>query len=475
HCDASPRLPSPNADAQLAQQALSRIISIPNSASSVANKSSVDASFAPNKDPPPPTEPSTRRSKRKSCEKAFSKKNAKKQRETQVCYAANPALVEKHLEAAEPLQTVYSSGNMPIASTGWITKRAPPQPKKMSSTFRLDDLVGPDSRFDFDLQPWSGLCVTSFNNRLRMLTALLAWVHRPSTPILDDERRVMGVCAGMPRNDENWNSVQHRAAALLEDARVRLIFGKKEQNGRRGKFPAINIGISHGGGQPYPKMLQQASVNIPTLQTLMNDWSFQRISGFATGAFATWAPRLYAYQNDCLTDLIEHDRVLRQNNAHPSPEDEPLRRNWPKTPWAAAALNFGPQTICNKHADYGNLAFGWCCITALGDYDYRKGGHLVLWDLKRVIEFPPGATILIPSSAIYHSNTIIQPDERRYSFTQYSAGGIFRWRDNGYKTVAQSRSTMAPEEISSLLSQLSTQLSFGLSLYSSADEIESPR
>ena len=70
---------------------------------------------------------------------------------------------------------------------------------------------------------------------------------------------------------------------------------------------------------------------------------------------------------------------------------------------------------------------GWCCITALGDFDPTKGGHLVLWDLKLVIEFPPGSTVLLPSAAIAHSNTAIDCREMRCSFTQFTAGGLFRW------------------------------------------------
>ena len=163
---------------------------------------------------------------------------------------------------------------------------------------------------------------------------------------------------------------------------------------------------------------------------------------------------------------------MRREGSHPSPSTEPLRRNWPNTPWASTALNFGPQTVCCKHADYGNLAFGWCCITALGDYDYTQGGHLVLWDLKLVVEFPPGSTILIPSSAVHHSNTRIQPSERRYSFTQYTAGGLFRWRDNYFQTVEKHRSSLTTEDGAALLIKLSSQLEFGLSLYSTVSELE---
>ncbi|KAJ3817837.1 hypothetical protein EV361DRAFT_788150, partial [Lentinula raphanica] len=67
-----------------------------------------------------------------------------------------------------------------------------------------------------------------------------------------------------------------------------------------------------------------------------------------------------------------------------------------------------------------------------GSFDYKKGGHLVLWDLKLVIEFPPGSTAIFPSALLKHSNTSIQPSERRYSMTFYSASGLFRWRHNNY-------------------------------------------
>lgn len=152
-------------------------------------------------------------------------------------------------------------------------------------------------------------------------------------------------------------------------------------------------------------------------------------------AFAEWAPRLYRYENDYLNRIIAHDQHLRKEGRHPSPEEKELSRNWPRTPWAAATFNFGPQTVCATHLDSKNLTVGWCSITALGDFDHKKGGHLVLFELGLVIEFPAGNTILIPSATIHHSNTPIGEGETRRSFTQYSAKGIFKYIDRGYQTV----------------------------------------
>ena len=61
----------------------------------------------------------------------------------------------------------------------------------------------------------------------------------------------------------------------------------------------------------------------------------------------------------------------------------------------------------------------------------------MLWDLKLIIEFPPGSTILIPSALFYHSNIAVADDEVRYSLTQYSAGGIFRWVACGFQSQKQ--------------------------------------
>src|SRR5712691_13393067 len=74
-------------------------------------------------------------------------------------------------------------------------------------------------------------------------------------------------------------------------------------------------------------------------------------------------------------------------------------------------FNLAKQSASVPHTDYNNLAQGWCSITALGDFNSVLGGHLVLWDLGVVVEFPPNSTILIPSSLIVHSNTPIQSDE----------------------------------------------------------------
>ncbi len=132
-------------------------------------------------------------------------------------------------------------------------------------------------------------------------------------------------------------------------------------------------------------------------------------------------PNVHKYYDETLDALLEADPTLR--------------RNFVKNVFAAATFNLGPQACTRVHLDHLNLAFGLCAITALGNFDYKKGGHLILWDLRLIIEFPPGATILIPSAILRHSNVSIRRGETRYSLTQYSAGALFRWVRCGFRTA----------------------------------------
>ena len=110
-----------------------------------------------------------------------------------------------------------------------------------------------------------------------------------------------------------------------------------------------------------------------------------------------------------------------------------LRPNFPDSPWAAATVNFGPKMACFRHLDSNNLAFGCCSITMLGKFDPVEGRHIILWECGVVVTFPPGSTIIILSACISHSNTAIQNHETRYSFTQYTAGGLFHFMEHNFQ------------------------------------------
>ncbi|PBK83053.1 hypothetical protein ARMGADRAFT_945553, partial [Armillaria gallica] len=178
-----------------------------------------------------------------------------------------------------------------------------------------------------------------------------------------------------------------------------------------GRYAAVSIGISFGGGQTHPQNLHNNCTNTQVLDILLNCILFTCLATFSSLVFATWAPNLFHYYAMYLCDLLLHDISLVMN--------------WTSCIFAAVMLNFGPQTCTFHHTDSANLPFGWCTITALGRFDPQFSGHLVLWDLKPVLDFPPRSTILIPLAILRHSNTTISRSERHYSFMQYTMGGLF--------------------------------------------------
>jgi hypothetical protein len=121
------------------------------------------------------------------------------------------------------------------------------------------------------------------------------------------------------------------------------------------------------------------------------------------------------------------------------PKFSSLKRPFPGSIFPAAALNFGPRVCCYEHRDAMNVPHGLCAITALGKFNHKMGGHLILHDLKLFIQFPAGALVLIPSATLRHANTPVKDHETRLSFTQFCAGALLRYVDYGFRTDSQFR------------------------------------
>lgn len=178
------------------------------------------------------------------------------------------------------------------------------------------------------------------------------------------------------------------------------------------------------------------------------------------GLLAAYAPKLF-------NEYAQNIEALREH--HPS-----LQYNFRNSVYPAIAFNFGPQTVTFMHTDTGNKANGLCAITSLGQFDPKRGGHLVLGQLRLVIEFPPGSTILIPSATVLHGNTPIQENETRMSVTQYAAGGLFRWVRYGF----QSEKTLKkdhPDLVSELNSLKPTAWKAALDSYSTLSSLHRDR
>ncbi|KAF4612565.1 hypothetical protein D9613_012692 [Agrocybe pediades] len=288
-----------------------------------------------------------------------------------------PSTLKKHVLPAHPFKTEYKPESITAASD--FSGYGARREQNADSVYSLQELL---EVYKFEYVPWDG---------------------RTAKPILDGEQRIIAVCAGQP-DDLSWPDLASKAFASVERARDKCSFPKKAQDHRRGTFSALSCGISHGGGQTEPGNLKNTQKNERQLESLLSNNAFRRIAGFANGAFSTWCPGLYEHYKQYLEALVA--------------ENSNLKPNFPNTVWAAATFNFGPHTEAKKHQDSSN---------------FPPDGL--------IIEFPAGSTIIIPSAVLAHSNTPIQRGERRASFTQYTAGGLFRWVDHSFMSKKDFYST----------------------------------
>ncbi|KJA17567.1 hypothetical protein HYPSUDRAFT_146283, partial [Hypholoma sublateritium FD-334 SS-4] len=174
-------------------------------------------------------------------------------------------------------------------------------------------------------------------------------------------------------------------------------------------------------------------------------------------AFATWAPNLYSYYKRYTDKLFEQMPKLP-------------RVFGGKSVFPCVAFNFGPRVCTVSHRDQLNLSFRWCSIQALGWFDPELGGHLVLDDIKKIIEFPAGSLILIPSATLTHRNLPVQDHEVRMSFTQFCSGGIFRFVDNSFLTQNELKEK-DPQAYQEIMEKKKSRWNLGLSLWSKLPDV----
>ncbi|KAJ8473445.1 hypothetical protein ONZ45_g16297 [Pleurotus djamor] len=311
------------------------------------------------------------------------------------------AISIQRAQAAKRLNASYSADSARHAPSGYVGHRdrkglvfnkaahVPPRPLSQKS---LDELIAEG----FKLIEWDGI---------------------EGLQVVDQHDRIV-LCGGSPR-DETWSDVAAKCAQRIEAARHDCTFTDKQQRHRRGAFPALAAGFSFGQGLIRPSNItDRAPQNNVAMQAILDDHNIKRVAGFQSSLLDTCLPKLSSYYRQTMDGL--------------QATQGELKRNFVNTQFGSITVNFGPQTVSIPHIDYANLATGMCAITALGDFDPDAGGHLVLWELGIVLRYPAGSTVLIPSALIHHSNLPIHPGERRYSITQYSAGGLFRWVENGY-------------------------------------------
>ncbi|KAJ7609747.1 hypothetical protein DFH06DRAFT_1016895, partial [Mycena polygramma] len=244
--------------------------------------------------------------------------------------------------------------------------------------------------------------------------------------VLDAQGRIVAIFVGKPEDPE-WPRVVKDMADTFEKARHDALqasaFSDEDSLHRRGNYFQFTEGVSLGSGQRRPGMLVVKKSVRPILQRIRQRKSIQRVCGFQSSALINFAPKMAKEYITDLKALFEH---------HPE-----LRHNYRNSIFPATTYNLGPATATFNHLDGHNRPDGLCAITSAGEYNHKTSAHLILKQLRLVVEFPSGSTSLIPSATVEHGNTPLSPGETRYSITQYAAGALFRWVRYGFKTGKQ--------------------------------------
>ncbi|KAF7358609.1 hypothetical protein MSAN_01199600 [Mycena sanguinolenta] len=365
----------------------------------------------------------------KSCHCRRAAKRVKKVHEEG--HRPRASVIDQHVRQAEPLAVPSLDAEaLPAAHGAYAAKIENKLEKRGSKTCRsLAELIG----LGFQIIHWDGIS---------------------PRPLVDSMGRAFASLAGQPR-DDGWRAAVSCAYQFIKAQGDAADFPTPMRHHRRGLFAAMGVGLMYGKGLRIPMWLDNKEFT-PLAERLLAHPDIVRMAHFTSFAFSLWAPRLYKY-------YVDHNAAL----ASLLPK---ARRPFPKSVFASAAFNFGPSICTFKHHDVCNLPFGWCAIQALGSFDATTGGHLVLWDAKLVVEFPSGAVILLPSATIAHSNVPVADSEERISFTQFTAGGLFRWTDNGGRTEEQ-LAQEDPDEYARLIVKKDTRWQEGLSYFSTIDEL----
>lgn len=132
--------------------------------------------------------------------------------------------------------------------------------------------------------PWDGVYDCSFPCSLPPLLTLYS--HRNPVPFVDSDGRVFMVLAGRPIDKPGqkrpFSMACDAAYTLLEKVGQEGAFSHENLQHRRGEYPVINVGVTHGMGTLRPTYLD-LSPNVDVVEEVLNNVDVQRIASYGSG------------------------------------------------------------------------------------------------------------------------------------------------------------------------------------------------
>ncbi|KAJ7909217.1 hypothetical protein B0H13DRAFT_1877968 [Mycena leptocephala] len=223
------------------------------------------------------------------------------------------------------------------------------------------------------------------------------------TPIIDNKGRIVACLVPSPTDAIAWRSTVLSATEVFERAAGYADFSKLQE-------PVLKVGVEYGGPRGVkPQNVKHELANCIETGLILQNHGVQEIAAFHNTILQSFAPKIYAYTENS-TDLIYKF-------------DEDLRRELPGV-FPAAEFDLGELGSAPRLQDK-DVLHGWRALTALGTYDSRYGGDIILWDDGFVLRFPPGATFLFPAALMRYSFVEVQPGLHRYITNGYVSDSTF--------------------------------------------------
>lgn len=99
--------------------------------------------------------------------------------------------------------------------------------------------------------------------------------------LVDGELRIVGILAGRPEKEGDWEKVCKAAEEELDRAAEVLGRGEVKAH-RRGGFQTLAAGFSYGGGQKKPCNFRNSKTRQKLVDELNGEQCFRRIAGFGS-------------------------------------------------------------------------------------------------------------------------------------------------------------------------------------------------
>ena len=180
-----------------------------------------------------------------------------------------PAIIEKHVASAEPVNIAFDLVDGSAASGTYVGIRSKPS----KTLHGLDDLVGEKSKWKSKYVAWDGRY-----GPVASLPLYLNMIISASLPLVDSAGHLIGVGIGKPEGSD----AHQMAAEIIEKARSRCDISPKDRTHRHGCFIALRVGVSHGQGQKQPGVLKNNAANSTVLGEILEHKAFHRLSKHIT-------------------------------------------------------------------------------------------------------------------------------------------------------------------------------------------------